>query len=175
MGPPSLGGSVPRFPRWGELPTNSPCRSRGYSWTCFLLASTASLRRSAIGAFIPFGLFVFSVCLSRLWCGDSQSCDCGGNADGAGQEFNCVVHRSCSRTSSPSLLLMVPRFPQMGELPTKNPCFSRGRRLFCRGMDHDNPVPCFPIRWSCMALSPGASGSPAMIYQASGRPISERP
>ena len=28
-------------------------------------------------------------------------------------------------------------------------------------MDHDNPVPCFSIRWSCMAFSPGASGSPA--------------
>ena len=34
--------------------------------------------------------------------------------------------------------------------------------MLCRGMDHDNPVPCFPIRWSCMAFSPGASGSPAV-------------
>ena len=28
-------------------------------------------------------------------------------------------------------------------------------------MDHDNPVPYFRIRWSCMAFSRGASGSPA--------------
>ena len=29
------------------------------------------------------------------------------------------------------------------------------------GANYDNPVPCIPTRWSCMAFSPGASGSPA--------------
>ncbi|QNJ09508.1 hypothetical protein SynMINOS11_02055 [Synechococcus sp. Minos11] len=42
-------------------------------------------------------------CMSRLWFGHGQSGDCGGSADGAGQEFNCVVHRSSSRMTSPSL------------------------------------------------------------------------
>ena len=41
-------------------------------------------------------------------------------------------------------------------------------------MDHDNPVPCFPIRWSCMAFSPGASGSQARELIHRGDKIGER-
>ena len=54
------------------------------------------------------------------------------------------------------------------DLHQKSPRQSKGRGLFCRGMDHDNPVPCFPIHWFCMAFSPGASGSPAGVQFIEG-------
>ena len=51
----------------------------------------------------------------------------------------------------------------------KSPYRSRSHGLFSRGMDHDNPVPCFPICWSCMAFSPGSSGSPELGGKVTGK------